>query len=466
MNVIVLLADGIRPDTLTRAIESGALPALARLRAEGRQYEITTVFPSVTGCAYVPFLTGRFPGPVGLPGQRWLDRERTWCSFPDYSRSYLGPQMRLFNGDLDPGTRTIFEIIDGGVGAMSIVTRGLRPENAFMVFGIRQAVRATWTHFWGGSRAMFTVDRDIAAAALSRVGQTPYLFAAFATADKISHESGQESPGVLKAMRIVDDTAAEMRSRLERAGQWDDTRLWVTSDHGHSPVSKHEDLPRVIDSFGHRTLAHPNVFRPRTDTAVMVSGNSMAHVYVDTGSRRRPYLSGMSARARALVDKLAALPSVDVLLAPEDESTCRVISAARGQAAVSRNGRCYSYTRRGGDPLGLGADLKDLSTLAAYDACAASRYPDALVQIAELALSRRSGDVVLSAATDWDFRARFEPTKHVSTHGSLRREHMMVPLLTNHVLKGVPRRTADLFPSALKVMGLPIPDGLDGSSFE
>ena len=75
--MIILVADGARPDTLGAAMDAGELPALARLRAEGGCATVTTVFPSVTGPAYAPFLMGRFPGPVGLPGLRWYDRART-----------------------------------------------------------------------------------------------------------------------------------------------------------------------------------------------------------------------------------------------------------------------------------------------------------------------------------------------------------------------------------------------------
>ncbi len=91
MSVIVLLADGARADTLAAALDSGALPALARLRARGRPFTRSrSTFPSVTGPAYTPFLMGRFPGSVGLPGLRWFDRSREACTFPDYSRSYVG----------------------------------------------------------------------------------------------------------------------------------------------------------------------------------------------------------------------------------------------------------------------------------------------------------------------------------------------------------------------------------------
>src|SRR5688572_25830207 len=55
MTVIVLLADGIRPDTLASALDSGACPALSQLRAAGGMHTLTSTFPSVTGPAYVPF---------------------------------------------------------------------------------------------------------------------------------------------------------------------------------------------------------------------------------------------------------------------------------------------------------------------------------------------------------------------------------------------------------------------------
>src|SRR6187549_966345 len=87
--VVVLVADGARPD----ALEGSALdtlPGLRRLRDEGALHRVASVFPSVTGPAYTPFLMGRFPGPIGVPGLRWFDRTRTACGWPDYARSYVG----------------------------------------------------------------------------------------------------------------------------------------------------------------------------------------------------------------------------------------------------------------------------------------------------------------------------------------------------------------------------------------
>src|SRR5687768_6523979 len=123
MTVIVLLADGVRSDTLADAMDRGALPALSRLRARGAMHDVTSTFPSVTGPAYAPFLMGRCPGSVGLPGLRWFDRARETCSFPDYSRSYVGYQLNAVNRDIDPAASTIFELVPDSVAALSMITR-------------------------------------------------------------------------------------------------------------------------------------------------------------------------------------------------------------------------------------------------------------------------------------------------------------------------------------------------------
>src|SRR5215217_7723915 len=99
MPVIVIVADGARPDTLESAIDGGITPALRQLRNEGSLNTITTVFPSVTGPAYTPFVMGRYPGPIGLPGLRWYDRERKTCRLPGNSRSYVGFEMRYVDTD-------------------------------------------------------------------------------------------------------------------------------------------------------------------------------------------------------------------------------------------------------------------------------------------------------------------------------------------------------------------------------
>ncbi len=465
MNVIVLLADGARADWLENAMDSGVVPALARLRADGAYHAVSSVFPTVTGPAYTPFLMGRFPGGIGLPGLRWFDRDRTACHWPDYTRSYTGYQVVYANRDIDPHAPTIFELVPDSVGVLSPITRGLPGDRKLMTLSASTALRAAFTHFLGDTRAMLTVDREVAAAVLDRAGDASYLFAAFGSVDKLSHAVGHEHPDVLDGLRIVDQTVAAVRAKLERRNAWKDTHLWVTSDHGHSPVKRHEDLERVVAGFGFRVIAHPWVFGLRPEAAVMVSGNAMAHVYVDLDQPKRPFISGMSPKARALAPQLLELPSVDLLISPLSENACEVHSLVGGHAVISRSDRRYSYARQTGDPLSLDADATEVSAGHAHEICAKTPYPDAIVQIAELAGAPRSGDIILSSANGWDFRARYEPVRHISTHGSLRREDMLVPLLANTPPKRTPRRTVDVMPSSLAALGIALPSRLDGESF-
>ena len=75
--------------------------------------------------------------------------------------------------------------------------------------------------------------------------------------------------------------------RQEPAGYWDDLHIWITSDHGHSPVRAHDDLARAIADLGLRVMAHPFLLTIAPQVAVMVSGNAMAHVYGELERRRR-----------------------------------------------------------------------------------------------------------------------------------------------------------------------------------
>ena len=464
MSVVILLADGARPDTLDAALQHGALPALGRLRDEGSLCSVTSCFPSVTGPAYTPFLMGRFPGPIGLPGLRWFDRARTACRFPDYTRSYVGYQMSAVDRDLDPNAPTMFELCKESLAALSVISRGLDKNRRIGAITARSAFRAARTHFSGNVAGWLDIDRDVADQVVERVrvDRPAFTFAALTGVDKVSHSRGHESSTVLDALRIVDDTAARIRCDAERDGRWEDMSLWIVSDHGHSSVKHHEDLAALIEAAGIRTMSHPWVYNIAPEVAVMVSGNAMAHLYMNVAARQRPAAS--TDRIRSLVEMMLDRPSVDLLMTPTDSGAI-VHTRQRGSARIWRDERGYQYRRESGDPLGLGGDLRDATMDDAYDATFDSDYPDGIVQIVHLATAPRSGEIILSASRDWDFRARYEPIPHVSSHGALHREHMLVPLLLNHPPKRAPRRTVDVMPSALAALGLPVPSGLDGESF-
>jgi arylsulfatase A-like enzyme len=326
--------------------------------------------------------------------------------------------------------------------------------------------RVAATHFRGNVRGWLAIDRHVGeeVARRLRTRRIRYAFVALTGVDKTSHAAGQDSPIVSEALRIVDDTVAQIRSDAERDGRWGKMHLWVGSDHGHSSVRNHEDLTAVLADWGYSTLSHPWAFNTSADVAVMVSGNAMAHLYVNLDQTRRPWWPSLAETWSELVELLSSRESVDLLILPTSPSSCEILGAGRGAASLTWSESRYDYTPATGDPLGIG-ERRSLDDGEAYDATIGTDYPDALVQIAHLVGSPRSGDIILSAARDWDYRAKYEPIPHVSSHGALHREHMLVPLLMNRVPERNPRRTVDVMPSALAALGITPPKTRDGVSF-
>ena len=464
MPVIVLVADGARVDAFAGAMDG--LPALRRLRDEGGLHVVTSVFPSVTGPAYTPFLVGRFPGGVGIPGIRWFDRARTTCRWPSWSRSYVGIDISKVDTDLAADVPTIFDLVPNSLGAMSVITRGLARHRQHGTLTIRSALRVATTHFRGPVDRWLEMDREVldTIPRIIREERPDFVFAAMVGVDKGSHSAGADSAMVRDALALVDATAARIRDDAERGGYWDSTHLWIVSDHGHSAVHTHDDLADVLRRQGFRTVSHPVPVGLRSEVAVMVSGNAMAHVYVDLARRTRPWWPALAARWNPVVEMLSNRSAVDLVLLPVSPSECVIRSGRRGDAVLTLSDGIYRYRCASGDPLGAGCDI-DGDAETTYDAMRESDYPDALVQIMALAGAARSGDIILSASPGFDFRARFEPVPHVSAHGALHRDHMLVPLLTNRRPARIPRRTADVFASAIDALGVREPGVMDGVSF-
>ena len=459
-SLIIVVADGLRPDTLDAAISAGAVPALARLRAEGGAHTITTCFPSVTGLAYAPFLMGRHPAEVGLPGMRWVDRTRQRVPIPAHARSYVGYGIKGIDKDLDPASPTLFELVRPGMSAMSMITRGLTLEQK-IARGFWWGARGVRTHYFGGLRDWLQVDREVADLVARRVrAERPrFTLAALMGIDKASHCNGHASAEAAQALQTVD----KLVERLRREARSDGTplRVWVVSDHGHSPVAQHDELADVVRATGAKVIAHPWAIGARGNVAVMVGGNAMAELYLDPAHPRAEGWEALAPRWATLADTLLARPSTDIMALPLGRDATLVRARDRGEACIRASGAGsdwrVTHEHRSGNPLGIAAGTYDRDE--AWHAARDSDYPDALVQFALLTASPRVGDIIISASAGWDLRARYEPMEHVSTHGALTRDHMRVPLLLDRPPLLEPRRTTDVMALACAALGIQPPGG-------
>lgn len=478
--LLLIVADGVRPDVLREEMAAGHLPRLAARAERGVYTEVSSCFPSVTGPAYAPFMMGRFPASVGLPGLRWFDRARAVASWPSYARSYVGPEIRLLDDDLHLDAPTLLELATPSVAGSTLLGRGARGDR-HPGRGWAWAARAFLPHFRGDLLGWRRIEQLVVDRVLGHLRRERPRFTvmSFLTPDKFAHAFGATSPEVRTSLRDIDAFVGEAETIAARDGWLDRLHVWLVADHGHADVSRHDELADGVRDHGLRVLSHPKLWVRKPEAAVMVGGNAMGHVYVELPHRQRPWWPALNARWTEMHDALVARESVDLVAVAVDAQSVRVSHATRGSARITRSdapsgaardgsrtdAHRWSYRFESGDPLSLGAELHDVTGDEAWAASARGDYPDAMVQLADVVPSVRAGDFVLSAATGWDLRDRYEPTPHRSTHGALHRDQIMVPLLLDVPPDRTPQRSADVMPSVLARLGLPIPGGLDGRSF-
>ncbi|MBI2889745.1 MAG: alkaline phosphatase family protein [Nitrospirae bacterium] len=463
--LFVFLLDGARADTIRDLMDAGELRTLRTLvRGGGTHTEAVTCFPSTTGPAYLPILSGRFPGHLNLPGIRWLDRGayevRRWSL--DRVRSYVGLESFLMNRDLAPGTITLFDHFPGSANIFSPVSsRNGGPREPTPV---RKAALFTYAHYTEHWEAVDGVARLRYSRAVQR--GAPFIFGAFLALDELSHHIAPDHERVLRVYRSFDRWLGRLCDRLADRGELDRSAIVVVSDHGMTPVERHFELTTFCEQQGLRTFAYPRVYRHWRDAecAVMVSGNAMANLYLrrkDGWGAAQSYDEIEAAHGR-LVERLCARPEVD-FVAARDGGGGVIVRSRDGAARIQTSGRSIRHTPLGGDPLGLGACVhRDAET--SLRRTWTGRYPDVLVQLLQVFASQRTGDLVVSAGEGSDLRYRYEHPEHRASHGSFQRAHMIVPLLTNLRLRPGPVRTADVCPTLLSAAGRPIPAGLDGRS--
>jgi hypothetical protein len=219
-----------------------------------------------------------------------------------------------------------------------------------------------------------------------------------------------------------------------------------------------------MNRLGLKTFYYPNIFRyyRDADAANMVSGNAMTHIYLKSpeGWGRRSTFEELS----HIIDRLLQRPEVDIVAGLDEGGRVR-IKSERGEALTwLENGKHIRYERVYGDPFGYNGIPDRMDREEALKYSFYTDYPDALLQLIQILESPRSGDIVVSAKQGFDLRARHEKPEHRSSHGALFREHILVPLCISTRINKELVRTVDIYPTILRLLDRPIPDGVDGVS--
>lgn len=466
---IMILADGSRPDVFEDLAAKGELPNCEELFKPGRFSPTSSVFPSTTGPAYLPFLTGNYPGTCNLPGIRWFDKKIFGQGKPrfDRYRSYVGFESFFLNHDIDLSTPTLFQYFEHPVNIFSSINKGSTfKANKSKLSRIWYWYYAHLTDRWG------LVDRAATSKLLKAIEEgLDFAFVVYPGIDEYSHFSHPHSEKTLSAYRYLDEALGQIRKKLAEQKMLDETLIVLVSDHGLSQTENHFGVASFLEERRIKTFYYPKIFKWDFDAASMVSGNGMLHLYFRDGSigkgskawQGRSHFERLEEERGDLLAELLSQEAID-LVAGQSQDGSIIVQSKRGKARIQQENSHLSYAPMGSDPFGYPSLPGRMSLSEALDLTFHTDYPDALVQLSQIFRSPRTGDWTLSASKGWDLRKRFEHPEHKSTHGGLIKEHMLIPFYANAPIPVGPARSVDVFPTVLKLLDREIPKNIDGIS--
>ncbi|RFZ90381.1 DUF1501 domain-containing protein [Mucilaginibacter conchicola] len=455
--VLFYLVDGAHAEVLPELLEQGHLPNIQRIINEGTYRKATTCFPSTTGPAYLPFLTGHFPGTMDITGIRWFDKkEFKRTRFNKMAmRSYCGPEAAWFNSDMPADKPTLFELMGESYNLYNMITRSVPDEydlgkkgKGGLYMRAHFKLRHHPVDIQGHGRVMEMLNSG---------KDFDFLFAVFPSVDWDSHYHHIRDERTVEAYKIVDRSLGEVRAKLEEQGRWDDTLFVMTSDHGLTPTTKHLDLGDWMTAQGLKAVYYPVIWKTNPKSAVFISGNSFGAIHLlnhkgDHVLRETEIMQTMGADKLQLLVKEDA---VDFAIYRGDEENTFIVHNRDGKAKISVKDDIFTYEPQTADVLKYGGKVEATGHREILAKTFETDYPDAVFQIYQLFRSRRAGDIVISAALGYDLRDFWEYPEHKGSHGSLHRHHIHVPLIYNQKgWKDHPARTADLFDSILKWKGI------------
>jgi hypothetical protein len=444
--LVLIIVDGLAPDTLATAVASGAAPNLGMLVERGGLGQAVSTFPSLTPVCLSTIATGAGPDRTRIPALQWYHRGEQ--RFVEYGSSFQATLVEgakqsvddavvnLNHVHLSPKLRTLFELVeDAGMVAASVnfpIWRG-RVRHSFKYPMLARFARRTGfmdaaygpSQFYFGE--LFATERtgaptslgvggrnDANAAAVGRwlVARDGFDFLLFylPETDSAGHKGGDALRPA--AVAGADDAVATLMSAaggvepfLERYA------VVLCADHGQSPIDRDDD---VRDAFADMRLFRG---RGRTDPSAcdlaVAASNRAGHVY--RLASRVPL--------DEIAERLLARPSVDVAAWREDGHA--VVRHAGQELRFAPGGPLQDARRNAWTVEG------DLATLEldGNGTLVSATYPNALERLWQILGCVNAGDVVASAAPGHEFRDA-GGASHLGggSHGSLHVVDSLVPL--------------------------------------
>jgi Type I phosphodiesterase / nucleotide pyrophosphatase len=439
VKLVLIVIDGLTASAFEQGIENGRLPTLRRLAELGRYVRGVSSFPSVTPVCLTTIATGASQDVHGIPHLSWYSRpERRFVEYGSslaamraagLRESIRDASVEMSRSHLSSRAVTIFEALeDAGLvtGAINFTCYRGRHQHRIKLPGVPR--RNRWYETVSGPRRFFffnAYESDRTGAPLAIRSRSAGSVDAYAAAvgrwlvtrdgfdflvyylpdyDFASHVSGPDASAA--ALARSDRCVARL---IEAAGGVEEFvdryALVVCADHGQTSVRR---IARIEDSYRDLHLLSPRRPRPERADAVVTASNRAAMIY---------RLPGSWLGVRQLAERLDGEPAAEVVLFLEDGE-----AVARRDREELRFVPEGSHFRLAGDPDVLDDGL----------------YPDGLERAWRALACERAGDVIVSAAEEWEF-ADLGGRHHLGggSHGALSTRDSLVPMLAIGTAGGV-----------------------------
>lgn len=425
--VLVIGADGLRPDLVDRQL----MPNLAKLEANGVRFaDHHAAYPSHTRVNSSTFSTGRTPGQHGIVANTMIVPNATEDHIVDTGSYQHLDSMGERDGIGTQLTESLSDILvkngyrmavagNGSTGSNALWTfkdrgRIVNPNSAFGIadlYDLRDKLGAIPEKTVPAIEANAYVTRAVTDIFINDPN-TKVITLWLAEPDSSLHYRGLGSPESIQALASVDASIGSILTAMEREGVRDQFDILFLSDHGHSTVRAHRTLREYLNDARNDLGGNLPVLTTASD-----------YIYAQPGTPEP------SAEELApLVEWLNAQPWVDVILGGTDE-----LAGLPGVLPLKELWNGHLNHRR---PL--------------------------------LAVSPTWSDDLNDFGVPGTVSSLTTQSALKSSHGSLSPYDMHAtfiasgPSFREGLVSDLPTGATDIMPTILSILGLPLPEGLDG----
>ena len=460
---VILLFDGARFDVFDNLLKADKLPNIKRyILSKGTFLKGYSSLPTTTGPAHIPFIYGIYPGKANVPGIRWFDKTTAKRNIMVNSsiRSYVGPGCFFMGTDVAKNYIPLYNYFSKPINIFGYLDRkhNIRIKTNKLQ-KILYYIFAHYTNKWE------VVDYCTAQSVKRYIKQSyDFIFSLFPAIDEITHLYYPVHENVLRQYSKLDEFVGEIFNSFSDK-ELRKTLVFIVSDHGLSKTHTHIPLVNLSKEEGFSPIFYPKILSRKYDIAIMESGNAMAFIYFMEPVNNRPALYkefNTVDKNKKFINRLLSHDGIDFIAYRIDNSSL-VVRNKHGEIIFNfKENERIKLINSGDNPLEFKVDKDTILLNESLNFTMNTNYPDSIVQLRQLFNSNRTGDLVIFAKDGFDLRERYEWPEHRSSHGSLLKSHMEVPICTNIKLKSTSCRTVDIFPTILYKLGYNISSNIDG----